>query len=241
MGVPHSGVAAIPLHAATANGWQPFGGTPPLRAQRVLKGKGLIDKREKTAGCLPLARSAAAQAAPRPVGSGQALRPVGRIHKDGAPRSWPRPASLGPSAQFTFSRPTEDAAAQAAFPPAMRGQFRNAFQGVPRRTSQVQSLTRTSPSAPDGAATSPRRGGRMGGADGVGGSAPLRVQSAMHGQFRNAFQGAPRRTSQVQSLTGTSPSAPDGAATSPQRGGRMGGADGVGGHAPARDPSLRSG
>ena len=31
-----------------------------LRAQRVLKGKRVIDKREKTAGCLPLARSAAA-------------------------------------------------------------------------------------------------------------------------------------------------------------------------------------
>ena len=32
-------------------------------------------------------------------------------------------------------------------------------------------------------------------------------------------------------MDGTSPSAPDGAATSPQRGGRMGSADGVGGHA----------
>ena len=72
------GVVAIPLHIATASGWQPFGGTTPLRAKRVLKGKWVIDKREKTAGCLPLARSAAAQA---------------------------------------------------AFPPAMRGQFRNAFQG----------------------------------------------------------------------------------------------------------------
>ena len=39
---------------------------------------------------------------------------------------------------------------------------------------------------------------------------------------------ATRRTSQVQSFTGTSPSAPDGAATSPQRGGRTGSADGVG-------------
>ena len=37
----------------------------------------------------------------------------------------------------------------------------------PRRTSQVQPFTRTSPSAPDGAATSPQRGGRAGGADGV--------------------------------------------------------------------------
>ena len=54
------GVAANPLHIATASGWQPQGGTTPLRAQRVLKGKWVIDKREKTAGCLPLARSAAA-------------------------------------------------------------------------------------------------------------------------------------------------------------------------------------
>ena len=97
-----------------AGGWQPQGGTTPLRAKRVLKGKGVIRKRGETAGVSPLVRSAAAQAAFPPVGSGYALRPVGRIRKDGAPRS---------------SRPTEDAAAQAAFPPAMRGQFRNAFQG----------------------------------------------------------------------------------------------------------------
>ena len=77
-GVPHSGVAAIPLHIATASGWKPFGGTTPLRAQRVLKGKGLIRKKGKTAGVPLLVRSAAAQA---------------------------------------------------AFPPVMRGQFRNAFQG----------------------------------------------------------------------------------------------------------------
>ena len=118
-----------PLHAAMAGGWQPFVGTLFLRAKRVLKGNGVIRKRGETAGVSPLARSAAAQAVPRPVGSGHALRPVGRIGKDGAPRSWPRPASLGPSVQFTFSRPTEDAAAQAAFPPAMHGQLRNAFQG----------------------------------------------------------------------------------------------------------------
>ena len=59
-GVPYSGVAPIPLHIAAASGWQPQSGTTPLRAQRVLKGKWVIDKREKTAGCLPLARSAAA-------------------------------------------------------------------------------------------------------------------------------------------------------------------------------------
>ena len=67
-----------PLHAALASGWHPQGGTTPLRAQRVLKGKGVIRKRGETAGVSPLVRSAAAQA---------------------------------------------------AFPPAMRGQFRNAFQG----------------------------------------------------------------------------------------------------------------
>ena len=122
-------MAPIPLHAATASGWKPFGGTTPLRAKRVLKGKWAIDKREKTAGCLPLARSAAAQA---------------------------------------------------AFPPAMRGHRRCAFQGeYPRRTSPVQSLTRTSPSAPDGAATSPQRGGRLGGADGVSGHAHAR-DSSLH-------------------------------------------------------------
>ena len=82
------GVAAIPLHIATASGRKPQSGTTPLRAKRVLKGKWVIDKREKTAGCLPLARSAAARA---------------------------------------------------AFPPAMRGQFRNAFQGdtPPHRAGAV--------------------------------------------------------------------------------------------------------
>ena len=58
------GVTAMPLHAAMASGWQLFGGTTPLRAQRVLKGKGLIRKKGKTAGVPLLVRSAAAQAAP---------------------------------------------------------------------------------------------------------------------------------------------------------------------------------
>ena len=49
------GVAPAPLHAAMAGGWQPFCGTMPLRAQRVLKGKGLIRKKGKTAG-VPLLR-----------------------------------------------------------------------------------------------------------------------------------------------------------------------------------------
>ena len=39
----------------------------PLRAQRALKGRWKIDKREETVGFLPLARSAAAQAAFQPV------------------------------------------------------------------------------------------------------------------------------------------------------------------------------
>ena len=47
------GVAATPLYIATANGWQPFGGTTPLRAQRVLKGKGLIRKKGKTVRLSP--------------------------------------------------------------------------------------------------------------------------------------------------------------------------------------------
>ena len=55
-GVPHSGVAAMPFHAATASGWKPFCGTMPLRAQRVLKGKGLIRKKGKTAGVPLLVR-----------------------------------------------------------------------------------------------------------------------------------------------------------------------------------------
>ena len=54
------GVAANPLHIATASGWQPQGGTTPIRAQRVLKGKGLIRKKGKTAGVPLLVRSAAA-------------------------------------------------------------------------------------------------------------------------------------------------------------------------------------
>ena len=107
-----------------AGGWQPFGGTTPLRAKRVLKGKGLIRKKGKTAGVPLLVRSAAAQAAPRPVGSGHTFRPVGRIRKNGAPSRGTRRNGAPRS-----SRPTEDAAAQAAFPPAMRGHRRCAFQG----------------------------------------------------------------------------------------------------------------
>ena len=60
-----------PLHAATAGGWQSFCGTTPLRAQRVLKGKGLIRKKGKTAGVPLLVRSAAAQAAFPPAMCGQ--------------------------------------------------------------------------------------------------------------------------------------------------------------------------
>ena len=65
------GVAVIPLHAALASGWQPFCGTPPLRAKRVLKGNGVIRKRGETAGVSPLVRSAAAQAAFPPAMRGQ--------------------------------------------------------------------------------------------------------------------------------------------------------------------------
>ena len=61
------GVAAIPLHIAMAGGWQPQSGSPPLRAQRVLKGKGLIRKKGKTAGVPLLVRSAAAQAEIQPA------------------------------------------------------------------------------------------------------------------------------------------------------------------------------
>ena len=61
------GVAANPLHIATASGWQPQSGTTPLRAQRVLKGMGLIRKKGKTAGVPLLVRSSAAQAAFPPV------------------------------------------------------------------------------------------------------------------------------------------------------------------------------
>ena len=105
-GVPYSGVAPIPLHAVLASGWQPQSGTTPLRAQRVLKGKWVIDKREKTAGCLPLARSAAAQAAFPPAMRGHRRCAFqGEYLWNGAPRSWPRPASLGPAVQFTFSAP----------------------------------------------------------------------------------------------------------------------------------------
>ena len=93
------GVAAIPLHIATAGGWQPFCGTTPLRAKRVLKGKWVIDKREETAGCLPLARSAAAH-----------------TRRSGRPASNRRAAAALSESE-------------AAIPPAMRGHFRCAFQG----------------------------------------------------------------------------------------------------------------
>src|SRR5699024_3883672 len=52
-------------------------------------------------------------------------RPVGRIRKDGAPRSW-SPKKWRAEVVAPYEKST---AAQAAFPPAMRGQFRNAFQG----------------------------------------------------------------------------------------------------------------
>ena len=92
-----------------------------------------------------------------------------------APARWERAQTLLLSKQTLMEWRAEvvapyekSTAAQAAFPPAMHGHRRCAFQDeYPRRTSQVQSLTRTSPSAPDGAATSPQRGGRMGGADGI--------------------------------------------------------------------------
>ena len=174
------GVAATPLHIATASGWHPQSGTTPLRAKRVLKGKRVIDKREKTAGCLPLARSAAAQAAV-----------IDKREKT---------AGCLPLAR--------SAAAQAAFPPAMRGQFRNAFQGdtpaAPRRCSHLagplrQRLTALPPPLKGEAGwvvqtasvvTRTReilrfaqddkgRGCRMGGAAGVGGSAHAR-DSSLH-------------------------------------------------------------
>ena len=146
VGVPYSGVAATPLHIATASGRQPFGGITPLRAQRVLKGKGLIRKKGKTAGVPLLVRSAAAQA---------------------------------------------------AFPPAMRRQFRNALQGdppaygngrpphpagaVPYNDLSVPPLARRS--------TSPQRGGRMGGAghvpraNGLGGADSIGLSRARAGFF----------------------------------------------------------
>ena len=70
-GVPYSGVAPIPLHIAAASGWQPQSGTTPLRAQRVLKGKGLIRKKGKTAGVPLLVRPPRAAATFPPAMRGQ--------------------------------------------------------------------------------------------------------------------------------------------------------------------------
>ena len=69
-------------------GWQLFCGTTPLRAQRVLKGKGLIRKKGKTAGVPLLVRSAAAQAAFPPAMRGQfGCAFQGEYLWNGAPRS----------------------------------------------------------------------------------------------------------------------------------------------------------
>ena len=96
---PIPGVAATPLHIAMAGGWQPQGGTTPLRAQRVLKGKGMIDKKGETAGVPLLARSAAAH-----------------TRRSGRPASNRRAAAALSESE-------------AAFPPVMCGQFRTALQG----------------------------------------------------------------------------------------------------------------
>ena len=59
-----------PYHACRSSKWVAAGKRHlPLRAQRALKGRWEIDKREETDGFLPLARSAAAQAAFQPVKS----------------------------------------------------------------------------------------------------------------------------------------------------------------------------
>ena len=79
------------------------------------------------------------------------------------------------------------AAAQAAFPPAMRGQFRNAFQGdtpaAPRRCSHLAGPLRQRLTA---LPTSPQRGGRMGGADDIGGHAHARDSFAALRSAQNA-------------------------------------------------------
>ena len=111
-----SGRGGRALRAPT--GWQPFpfmlqqqvGGSrkagPRLYARkRVLKGKRVIDKREKTAGCLPLARSAAAH-----------------TRRSGRPASNRRAAAALSESE-------------AANQPAMHGQFRYVFQGEHKRAS----------------------------------------------------------------------------------------------------------
>ena len=225
----------MPLHAATANGWQLFCGTLPLRAQRVLKGKGLIRKKGKTAGVPLLARSAAAEAAPLPARRGYSPRPVERIRKNGAPRSWPRPASLGPSAQFTFSRPTKSRRPRRPRSrPRCAGSSVTPCKAIPppmamgaRRTPQVQSLTMTSPS---------RRW--RGGPPPLKGEAGWVVQATYRAPMGWAVQiasvcHAHARDSSLRAV----PSAQNDSGGR----GRMGGADGLGDHAGARDPSLRSG
>ena len=71
------GVAAISLHIATASGRHPQRGTTPLRAKRVLKGKGVIRKRGETAGVSPLVRPPRAAASFPPPAGGEIPCPLG--------------------------------------------------------------------------------------------------------------------------------------------------------------------
>ena len=82
----------------------PSGHLPPCGGkQRAAEGGGSYERRRGQApalqGAFFVAHDDSACAVP--------LHYTVMLHGNGAPRSWPRPVSLGPLGQFTFSRPTQ--------------------------------------------------------------------------------------------------------------------------------------
>ena len=72
------------------------------------------------------------------------LAPQGETLQNGAPRSWPRPASLAPAGQFTFSRPTNKTsspphpALRATFPPGGRLKRKRGEISLQKRRSPIR-------------------------------------------------------------------------------------------------------
>ena len=98
------GVAVVPLLLTRQMGGSRKVSLTLTRAARP-EGKGMIRKRGETIGVSPLVRlPRAAALSARDARAHRARR--GRGSELGAPRSWPRPASLAAARQFTFSRPT---------------------------------------------------------------------------------------------------------------------------------------
>ena len=124
------------------------------------EGERVIRKRERTLVLSLLCAVRPRRPRPHPLGAGTNVAPFktktdgmarrGRgTRRNGAPRSWPRPASLGPSAQFTFSRPTKSRRPRRPRSrPRCAGSSVTPCKAIPppmamgaRRTPQVQSLT----------------------------------------------------------------------------------------------------